>query len=94
MTAYLDRAGLKIADVLARFVEEDVLPPLGMDAGRFWAGVAEVFGRFAPENKALLAKRDALQARIDAWHKAHPGDPRPRRLSGLPARDRLSGRRA
>jgi len=75
MTAYLDRAGLKIADVLARFVEEDVLPPLDMDAGRFWSGIADVFGRFAPENKALLAKRDALQTKIDAWHKARPGVP-------------------
>jgi malate synthase len=37
--------------------------------------VADVFGRFAPENRALLAKRDDLQARIDSWHKAHPGAP-------------------
>ncbi len=72
MTAYVDRAGLKIADVLARFVEDDVLPPLGMDAGPFWSGVADVFARFAPRNKALLAKRDELQAKIDAWHKTRP----------------------
>ena len=75
MTAYVDRSGLKIAEVLARFVEDDVLPPLGMDPGRFWSGVADVFGRFAPENRALLAKREDLQARIDSWHKAHPGAP-------------------
>jgi malate synthase len=75
MTVYVDRAGLKIAEVLAQFVENDVLPPLGMDAGRFWAGVAEVFADFAPRNKALLAKRDDLQAKIDAWHKARPGVP-------------------
>ena len=75
MTNYVDRAGLKIADVLARFVEADVLPPLGMDAGRFWTGVAEVFGRYAPLNKALLAKREDLQAKIDAWHKARAGVP-------------------
>jgi malate synthase len=75
MTAYVDRAGLKIADVLARFVEDDVLPPLGMDAGQFWSGVAGVFATYAPQNKALLAKRDDLQAKIDAWHKASPGVP-------------------
>ncbi len=76
MTAYVDRAGLKIAEVLARFVETEVLPPLGMDADPFWSGVAGVFGTFAPQNKALLAKRDELQAKIDAWHKASPGEPR------------------
>ena len=27
----------------------------------------------APLNAALLARRDALQARIDAWHRQHPG---------------------
>ena len=75
MTVYVDRAGLKIAEVLARFVENEVLPPLGMDAGPFWAGTAQVFTAFAPQNKALLAKRDELQARIDDWHKARAGAP-------------------
>ena len=75
MTTYVDRAGLKVADVLARFVEDDVLPPLGMDAEAFWTGVAGVFGRFAPENRALLDKRDRLQAQIDAWHVARADQP-------------------
>ena len=50
----IDRAGLTIADPLARFVEDDVLPPLGIAADGFWAGVANIFARFAPENRALL----------------------------------------
>ncbi|MDF2387119.1 malate synthase G [Nostoc ellipsosporum NOK] len=60
------RSGLSVAEPLARFVEERVLPGLDIEAAGWWAGVAEIFARFAPENRALLAKRDALQAAIDA----------------------------
>jgi len=59
------RSGLSVAEPLARFVEERVLPGLDIAAEGWWAGVAEIFARFAPENRALLAKRDALQAMID-----------------------------
>lgn len=72
MSAYCDRAGLQVAEVLARFVETRVLPELAIEAGAFWAGAADVFARFAPENRALLAKRDALQAQIDAWCAEDP----------------------
>ena len=60
------RSGLSVAEPLARFVEEQVLPGLDIEAEGWWAGVAEIFARFAPENRALLAKRDAIQAAIDA----------------------------
>jgi malate synthase len=72
MSAYVDRAGLKVAEVLARFVETQVLPGLAIEAGAFWAGAADIFARFAPENRALLAKRDALQAQIDGWCAEDP----------------------
>jgi malate synthase len=60
------RSGLSVAEPLARFVEDQVLPGLDIEAEGWWAGVAEIFARFAPENRALLAKRDAIQAAIDA----------------------------
>lgn len=63
---HVDRAGLKVATTLARFVDEAVLPPLDLAPEVFWAGAADIFARFAPENRALLATRDALQAAIDA----------------------------
>ena len=75
MSAYADRAGLKVAEVLVRFIEDEVLPPLGMEAGKFWLGFADVFTGFSPQNKALLAKRDGLQARIDSWHIARADKP-------------------
>ncbi|RYD49322.1 MAG: malate synthase G, partial [Sphingomonadales bacterium] len=64
------RAGLAVAEPLARFVEDSVLPGLGIEAGAFWAGAAAIFERFAPENRALMARRDELQARIDARYRA------------------------
>ena len=72
MSAHVDRAGLKVAEVLARFVETRVLPGLAIEADAFWAGAAAIFAGFTPENRALLAKRDALQAQIDAWCEADP----------------------
>lgn len=65
--AYVDRAGLSVAAELAEFVEARALPGTGIPADSFWEGVAAIFARFAPENRALLARRDALQAQLDAW---------------------------
>ncbi|NNC72287.1 MAG: malate synthase G [Sphingomonadaceae bacterium] len=75
MTDYVDRFGLKIARELADFVESEALPGLDIAADDFWAGVADVFGRFAPENRDLLAKRETLQAQIDGWHSERKGKP-------------------
>ena len=75
MTVYEDRAGLQVAAELAALIEQEVLPGLGLDPAGFWSGTAAVFARFAPENRALLAHRDALQARIDDWHDGRRGRP-------------------
>ncbi|KQR57245.1 malate synthase G [Brevundimonas sp. Leaf168] len=75
MTTHEDRAGLKVAGELIALIEQDVLPGLGLDAAAFWSGAAAIFERFAPENRALLARRDALQAQIDDWHQARRGQP-------------------
>jgi malate synthase len=72
MTAYQTRAGLSVAAPLVAFVEDRVLPPLGLDADQWWAGAAEVFTRFASRNRDLLARRENLQAQIDAWCAADP----------------------
>lgn len=75
MTERLDRAGLQVDAVLARFVEDEALPGTGIRAGAFWSGFAGLLADFAPQNRALLAKRDALQAKIDDWHIARRGQP-------------------
>jgi len=72
------RAGLQVAEDLAVFLETETLPGLALETDGFWTGVADIFARFAPENRRLLAVRDELQARIDARYreqrgKAHDG---------------------
>ena len=75
MVDRVEKAGLQVETALARFVENDVLAPLGMDARAFWQGFADLLARHAPTNRALLARRDELQAQIDAWHRARAGKP-------------------
>ncbi len=73
MSAYTNRAGLQVADVLVDFVEGRALAETGIATDRLWAGLADILARFVPVNRALLAKRDDLQAKMDDWHKANPG---------------------
>ena len=69
------RHGIQVADELVAFVEGEALPGLGIVAGDFWKSFAEIFTRFTPENRDLLAERDRMQAAIDAWHRARRGKP-------------------
>jgi malate synthase len=71
----IEKAGLSVASELADFIETQALPGTGIAPDAFWAGAAAIFARFAPLNAALLEKRDALQATIDAWHVRGAGQP-------------------
>ncbi len=73
--ARVTRAGLQVEDVLASFVENQALPGSGVDVAAFWAGFSDLIHEMGPVNRALLAKRDDLQAQIDAWHVAHRAAP-------------------
>jgi hypothetical protein len=59
----IDKAGLQVDAALVRFIEDEALPGTGIDPARFWTGMADLFRRFAPENRALLARRDELRPR-------------------------------
>jgi len=72
------RAGeLSVAASLYRFVAEEALPGTGVDAGGFWAGASALIHDLAPRNRQLLARRDALQAAIDDYHRRSPGQVEP-----------------
>lgn len=71
MTQRVQQGGLQIVDSLWRLVNEDIAPGTGIDPDAFWEGFEQALNELAPKNKALLAKRDELQAKIDNWHLAH-----------------------
>ena len=75
MTEFLDRGGLSVDSRLVSFIEERAIPGTGVDAGAFWTDFGALLARFAPKNAALLAKREELQAKIDAWHRSRAGQP-------------------
>ncbi len=74
MTKYVERASLRVANELATFIESEALPGLPIDAEGFWRGVSELIETLAPENIALLAKRERLQRRIDEWWDERKSD--------------------
>ena len=69
----VDRSGLKVAELFANFIEAEALPGTGVTAVAFWDGLAGMVRDFGPKNRALLEKREALQAKIDAWHLERKG---------------------
>lgn len=73
MTERVQVGGLQVAKALYDFVNEQAIPGTEVSADRFWQELEATLNEMAPRNKALLAKRDDLQAKIDAWHQENPG---------------------
>ena len=73
--ARVEKAGLRVDETLATFINERALPGSGVDPRRFWEGLSTLLHEFGPRNRALLEKRDELQATIDAWHMEHRAAP-------------------
>jgi malate synthase len=67
--------GLKVAKTLYEFIDAEALPGTGIEASAFWQGLDRIVHHFGPRNRALLQRRDALQAQIDDWHRARRGQP-------------------
>jgi len=76
MTHRVGIEGLQVAQELRDFVANEALPGTGVAEDAFWTGLSAIAHDLAPKNRALLARRDELQAKIDAWHRENgaPGD--------------------
>ncbi|MBQ0729739.1 MAG: malate synthase G, partial [Oleispira antarctica] len=57
------------------FINDQAIPGTGIEAQDFWAKFDKIANELAPKNRALLAKRDDLQAKIDAYHTERAGQP-------------------
>ncbi|MGA8847692.1 MAG: malate synthase G [Nocardioides sp.] len=69
--------GLAVARSLHRFIVEEALPGSGIEADAFWHGADALIHDLTRRNAELLARREDLQARIDAFHTENPGAPDP-----------------
>ncbi len=75
MTQAIVSGGLRIAKALFDFVNDEALPGTGVTVERFWSELEAILGDLTPRNRALLARRDELQAAIDNWHREGRGKP-------------------
>ncbi|STZ63983.1 Malate synthase G [Moraxella lacunata] len=68
-TTRIQKNTLAIDKILYDFIENEALPVAKLDSDTYWKNFEQVVLDLTPKNKALLARRDELQAKIDDWHK-------------------------
>lgn len=73
MTDRIAIGDLRVAPLLHTFANTEILPGTGVEPETFWIGLDQLVNTLAAQNKALLSKRERLQAQIDAWHLTHKG---------------------
>jgi len=73
MTEYVAHGGIKIASSLRALVHDEISPGTGVTPSTVWTLLDSVVRTLGPRNRALLDKRDALQAKIDARLAAQRG---------------------
>lgn len=73
MSDRIQEGGLQVAPELHQLLVQDIAPGIGIEPTAFWAALEALVNTFGPRNRELLAVRDDMQAKIDAWHRANPG---------------------
>ena len=73
MSNRIQQGGLQVADSLHALLATEVLPGTGIDSDTFWQAFENILNDLAPQNKALLEKRDAIQVKMDDWYKDNAG---------------------
>lgn len=73
MTERTEKFGLQVAQELATFIEAEALPGTGVTVDAFWKGLSNLVHTLGPKNRALLEKRETIQAQVDDWYRANKG---------------------
>jgi malate synthase len=74
MSARMTVGALAISAELHEFVQR-ALMGIGIEPAALWRSLERILADFSARNEQLLAKRDALQARIDEWWRDRHGRP-------------------
>jgi malate synthase len=72
---YVAHGGIKVAQGLHDLVRDEIAPGTGIPPDDVWTLLDSIVRTLGPRNRALLEKRDALQAKIDARLAAQRGAP-------------------
>ena len=73
MSSRVQVGHLSVAQELRDFVRDEALPGSGVEEAAFWSGLEAIVDELGPRRRELLATRDELQQRIDAYHGERPG---------------------
>ena len=75
MTDRIAAGGLQVDRLLYDFINDEALPGTGIAPESFWPAFDRLVHDLTPRNHALLAKRDDLQRRLDAWYRENRDEP-------------------
>jgi len=68
MISRVQMGSLQVAQVLLDLVNDKILLGTEIPIDHFWRKLEAIVDDLSPKNRALLHKRDELQAEIDQWH--------------------------
>jgi malate synthase len=77
MTGYVSAGSLQVSKSLFDLVHDEIAPETGIDPAAFWTALGTIVRDLGPKNQQLLDHRNALQAKIDEWHRKRRGKPIP-----------------
>ena len=69
MSERVEIDGLKVAKELYDFVAYEAVVGTSINADAYFQGLAAIVDDLSPKNRALLAKRDAFQEKLDAFYR-------------------------
>ena len=66
---YINKNDLKINSTLFEFINKEAIPGTDIKSEDFWKNFGKVVHELTPINKSLIKKREAIQKKINDWHK-------------------------